>query len=77
MTDKQKKHIAKIIERELGFTNGWSINEKSYTEYCLIAAKKIDRYLSKGLKIQSTRNTTNRITKNLKTNYVIRNPVHG
>lgn len=45
MTDKQQKHIAKIIERELGFTNGWSISDKSYTEHCLKAAKKIAAYL--------------------------------
>lgn len=55
MTDKQNKHIAKIIERELGFTNGWSIDDKAYTEHCLKAAKKIDNYLRKGLKISSKR----------------------
>lgn len=45
MTEKQRKHIAKIIERELGFTNGWRIDDKSYTEHCRITVKKIERYL--------------------------------
>ena len=51
MTDKQKQHIAKIINSELGFTNGWSIGDKEYDEHCLKAANRIDSYISKVLKI--------------------------
>lgn len=45
MTDKQLEHIAGIIEKELGFTNGWGINEKEYAKHCTNAAKKIKAYM--------------------------------
>lgn len=45
MTETQLKHIAKIIEKELGFTNGWSIADEEYAKHCLGAAKKIKAYM--------------------------------
>jgi len=36
-----EKNIAKLIEKELGFTNGWSISEDRYEELCLEIAKQI------------------------------------
>lgn len=50
ITDNQQKTIAIIIERELGFTNGWSISDKAYTEHCNKAAKRIKTYLRKVFK---------------------------
>ena len=51
ITDKQQRHISNIIQSELGFTNGWWIDEKSYDEHCMKAAKRIRTYLRKVLKI--------------------------
>lgn len=51
ITEKQQRHIANIIQSELGFTNGWWIDEKSYDEHCQKAAKRIRTYLRKVLKI--------------------------
>lgn len=47
MTEEQQKHVAKIIEKKLSFTNGWSISDKTYTEICIETAKKIAVYLNK------------------------------
>lgn len=33
------KKIARRIERELGYTNGWKIEEEKYDEHCLNIAK--------------------------------------
>lgn len=43
--EKQLKHIAKIIEKELSFTNGWCISDERYTSICLETSKKIQHYL--------------------------------
>lgn len=49
MTDKQKtiNHVAKLIDDELGFTNGWSISPDIYEKKCLDVAKRIVSYVSK------------------------------
>ena len=35
------KKIARMIEKELGFTNGWKIDNEKYTAKCHILAGKI------------------------------------
>lgn len=38
---KTKNDLAKIIRHELGFTNGWWVDEDSYMQHCEKAAKRI------------------------------------
>lgn len=53
MTDKQKKHIAKIIGRQLGWTNGWYVSDEAFERECKSASTKIVRYLkSAGLAVK-------------------------
>jgi len=51
MTDKQKRHIAKIINSQLGWTNGWSTSDENYDKECLKAAERVVKYCTKVLKI--------------------------
>ncbi|HRE63631.1 MAG TPA: hypothetical protein PKU77_07575 [Ferruginibacter sp.] len=53
LTEKQKYHIAKIINSQLGWTNGWSTSDGNYDTECQKAAERIDKYLRKVLKISS------------------------
>ena len=47
MTPKELKHIAKIINYNLSWTNGWVISDVSYQNECLRTAKKIEKYLNR------------------------------
>lgn len=47
MTDKQEKHIAKLIDWHLAYVNGWRISDEQFTEDCKKLSKKIRKYLSK------------------------------
>lgn len=46
---KQKKElaIAKLIQKEMSFTNGWLIEEEGYRVLCRKTAEKIMRYYIK------------------------------
>lgn len=39
------KEIAEIIEGELGYTNGWSVNDADYFQHCMNCADKIIQLL--------------------------------
>ncbi len=47
ITDRRTKTISDIIERQLSFTNGWSISDQSYKEHCDKAAKAVMIYLKR------------------------------
>jgi len=40
-----RKHLAKLIEREVSFFNGWSVSEQRMREACDKAVTNILRYL--------------------------------
>lgn len=43
---KEVERITRIIERRLGWTNGWAVNDERFRELCRGAAKSIMRSLS-------------------------------
>lgn len=45
--DRTQETIADIIEKQLGFTNGWSVSHDTYRDHCDVAAKKILAYLKR------------------------------
>lgn len=47
LTPRQEKHIAKMIDKHLCFTNGWGISDTSYTNECKELSRKINKYLSR------------------------------
>lgn len=40
-----RKHIAKLIRREVSYFNGWSVSEESVQAACDKATTKVLRYL--------------------------------
>ncbi len=42
-----RKHLRRIIEREVAWFNGWAVREESMQESCQKAADKILRYLGR------------------------------
>jgi len=38
-------HIAKLIQSEVSYFNGWSVSQETMEDSCKDAAKKIQRYL--------------------------------
>jgi hypothetical protein len=44
---RQIKHLARIIQSEVGYFNGWAVSQERETEDCLEAAKRIAEYLKK------------------------------
>lgn len=49
MDDKIKRHIAKLIEKEVAYFNGWCVPETVMVADCKKAADKIAKYLDKKL----------------------------
>lgn len=49
MKSKQQtiNHLSFLIQKEVGFFNGWRVSEEAEKEACQDAAKKIYRYLDK------------------------------
>lgn len=46
-TEKEMKHISKLIKSEISYFNGWSVSDKALDDACSAASKKINKYLSK------------------------------
>lgn len=46
-TPRPDKHVAKLIERKLGFTNGWSVPSNRYRDMCLEVAREVLKYLER------------------------------
>lgn len=49
LTDKQVTHITKIIQREVGYFNGWSVSNEAEEKACRLAATKALKYIIKKL----------------------------
>jgi hypothetical protein len=49
LTERERKHIAKLIRREVGYFNGWSVSYEQVDKDCEAATKKIERYLKRKL----------------------------
>lgn len=47
---KIEKHMADLIQGEVGFFNGWKVSEETEREACEKAAQKISRYLMTKMK---------------------------
>ena len=45
--ERAARRIARIIEAELSYTNGWSVSESRYRELCRAATYKILKYLAR------------------------------
>ena len=43
------RHCADLIQKEVGYFNGWSVSQDAEREACEIAAKKVERYLRRKL----------------------------
>jgi hypothetical protein len=41
------KHLARLIEEEVGYFNGWLVSEASVQKACELAATRILRYLGR------------------------------
>ena len=58
------KKIARKIERELGFTNGWSIENGKYTEICRNVSADVIKMVDNHRKKQLSRKKRNTSTEN-------------
>ena len=47
--DWMVRHCADLIQKEVGYFNGWSVSQDTEREACEIAAKKVERYLRRKL----------------------------
>jgi len=45
--DRLVRHCATIIQKEVGYFNGWSVSDDDEREACLKAAAKVKKYLDK------------------------------
>ena len=45
LTTDQRKHIARLIESEVGYFNGWSVSIETMEKDCEQAARKVEQYL--------------------------------
>jgi len=45
--EPDKKHMTKLIRREVSYFNGWSVSEERVTEACANAVESILRYLKR------------------------------
>jgi len=44
---REVNHIAKLIESEVSYFNGWSVTEGQMKNDCMVAAQKIEKYLNR------------------------------
>lgn len=50
MEEREKKHIAKLIGKEVSYFNGWSVTQEQMEADIMKAAEKISKYVDKKIK---------------------------